>query len=462
MQSLDERKLTWRQFFVVASLLFGLFFGAGNLIFPLHLGQLAGSHWGMAAVGFLVTGVLLPLLSVLAIAVTRASGVYDVGRPLGAGFALTFMVLIHATIGPLFGTPRTATVSFTVGVAPFVPARYQGVALLVFSAVFFALAFAFSYRENSILANVGKVLNPMFLALLFLMFLVAFLNPLGNPATAATTAAYRSGALTNGFLEGYNTMDALAGLAFGVTVVTAVRQMGHKENGEVAKVVAKSGLLAMTGVGVIYLLLIVAGAMSLGQFKLSADGGVAFNQIVSYYGGAFGQAALAVLITVTCLTTAVGLVAAFAQDFHKHFPKVSYHTWLFLTTLASFGVANFGLNQIIAWSTPMLMFLYPLAMVLILLSVCSPLFNRDGRVYFWVVLFTVVPALGDMVVSFPSVVSASAFGKGVAAWRAHLPLANMGLSWLVPALVGLAVGLAWHFARPQAQLAVEPARVDHD
>ena len=153
MQDLTTKKLTFKQYLVVASLLFGLFFGAGNLIFPLHLGQLAGANWGPATLGFLVTGVLLPLLSVLAIAVTRAEGVYDVGRPLGAAFALVFMVLIHATIGPLFGTPRTATVSFTVGVAPFVPKAAQGWSLLLFSAVFFVLAFAFSYKENSILSN---------------------------------------------------------------------------------------------------------------------------------------------------------------------------------------------------------------------------------------------------------------------------------------------------------------------
>ena len=110
MKDLESQKLTWKQYLVVASLLFGLFFGAGNLIFPLHLGQLAGSNWGTATVGFLITGVLLPLLSVLAVAITRSEGVYDIGKPLGAGFAVVFMVLIHATIGPLFGTPRTATV----------------------------------------------------------------------------------------------------------------------------------------------------------------------------------------------------------------------------------------------------------------------------------------------------------------------------------------------------------------
>lgn len=449
MQDLTSHKLTWKQYLVVASLLFGLFFGAGNLIFPLHLGQLAGAHWGNAAVGFLITGVLLPLLSVLAVAVTRAEGVYDIGRPLGTAFALVFMVLIHATIGPLFGTPRTATVSFTVGVAPFLPKAMQGWGLLIFSALFFAAAFAFSYHQTSILANVGKVLNPIFLVLLFLVFLVAFVNPLGNPASAPVTAAYTHHALANGFLEGYNTMDALAGLAFGVTVVTAVRSMGQRSAKDVSKVVAKSGVLALSAIGLIYLLLILMGAMSLGRFKVSADGGVAFTQLVNAYAGVFGQAVLAFLLVVTCLTTAVGLVAAFAQDFHKHFPKVSYHTWLALSCLASFATANFGLDQIIAWSTPVLMFLYPLAMVLILLSVCSPLFQRDSVVYFFVVLFTIVPALGDMVVAFPSVVSASGFGQMVASWRHLLPLASMGMSWLVPALIGLVIGLLFHWSRHQ-------------
>lgn len=450
MEQRTSRKLTTKQYLVVASLLFGLFFGAGNLIFPLHLGQLAGSHWVGAAAGFLVTGVVLPLLSVLAVAVTRAEGVFDIGRPLGVGFALAFMVLIHFTIGPLFGTPRTATVSFTVGVSPFVPKQYQTLALFLFSLAFFSLAFAFSYHENGILNNVGKVLNPVFLVLLFVVFAVAFLNPFANPFHTTGTAAYVHGSFVNGFLQGYNTMDALAGLAFGVTVVTAVRQLGQRRDTDVAKVVAKSGTLAMSAVALIYVLLIVVGAMSLGRFKLSADGGVAFTQLVNAYAGRLGQAVLAVLITVTCLTTAVGLIAAFAQDFHKHFPKVSYHTWLFLTTLASFLTANFGLETIIAWSTPMLMFLYPLAMVLILLSVASPLFKRDPAVYLFVVLFTVVPALGDMVVSFPSVVSASAFGKLVAGWRAALPLASYGLSWLVPALIGLALGLAVHWYREHA------------
>lgn len=458
MDYLSDKKLTKRDYFVVSSMLFALFFGAGNLIFPLHLGQLAGAHWGSAAVGFLVTGVVLPLLSVLAVAITRADGVYDVGLPLGKWFALTFMVLIHATIGPLFGTPRTATVSFTTGVSALLPSSWQTGGLLVFSFCFFALAFYLAYRPHQIAERVGKLLNPVFLVLLFVVFFVAFLKPMGNAASSSVTSAYRTGSLVSGFLEGYNTMDALAGLAFGVTVVSAVRSLGVKKTGSIAKVTARAGVLSMAAVAGIYVLLIAVGAMSLGTFSVAADGGVAFNQIVQHYGGVAGQALLAVLLTLTCLTTAVGLVAAFAQDFHKHFPKVSYTTWLFVSCLASFLPANFGLTELISWSTPMLMFLYPLAMCLILLSVTSPLFKRSRVVYAWVVGFTVLPALSDMVVSFPSVVSQSSFGLWVAAVRAHLPLASEGLSWLVPALVGAVIGVTCYLVsnrRKNAATAVE-------
>lgn len=182
---MEERKLTKKDYVVVSSMLFALFFGAGNLIFPLHLGQLAGANWLPAALGFLVTGVLLPLLSVLAISITHSEGVYDVGKPLGPVFALVFMVLIHGTIGPLFGTPRTATVSYTVGVAPLVPAHLQTLGLVVFSAVFFALAYFLSVEQSKIVSNVGKLLNPVFLVLLVFVFFLGFSRPLGSTASQA-------------------------------------------------------------------------------------------------------------------------------------------------------------------------------------------------------------------------------------------------------------------------------------
>lgn len=452
---LSEKKLKTRDYVVIASLLFGLFFGAGNLIFPLHLGQLAGANWFPAMLGFLVTAVALPLLGVLAIAATHAEGVYDIGRPLGRFFALAFMVLIHATIGPMFGTPRTATVSFTTGVLPMLPKAWAQVGLLVFSALFFAAAFFLSYKERKITTAVGKILNPVFLVLLFFVFFIGFSHPMGNPATQTVTAAYKNASFMNGFLQGYNTMDALAALAFGVTVVTAVRGLGLKNDDDVAKSTAKAGVMATSWIGLIYVALILLGSMSLAHFKLSPEGGTAFNQVVTYYFGAAGHAVLATLLTLTCLTTAVGLVAAFAQDFHRHFPKVSYRVWLALTSFLSFLTANFGLEQIIAWSVPMLMFLYPFSMVLILLSVFGKAFHHDPLVYRFVVGFTAVPAVLDMFAALPAFVSQSALGLALYSFQLHfLPFAGMGLGWLVPAGVGLAVGLVAHAVKVRKAVAV--------
>ena len=452
---LSEKKLKTRDYVVIASLLFGLFFGAGNLIFPLHLGQLAGANWFPAMLGFLVTAVALPLLGVLAIAATHAEGVYDIGRPLGRFFALAFMVLIHATIGPMFGTPRTATVSFTTGVLPMLPKAWAQVGLLVFSALFFAAAFFLSYKERKITTAVGKILNPVFLVLLFFVFFIGFSHPMGNPATQTVTAAYKNASFMNGFLQGYNTMDALAALAFGVTVVTAVRGLGLKNDDDVAKSTAKAGVMATSWIGLIYAALILLGSMSLAHFKLSPEGGTAFNQVVTYYFGAAGHAVLATLLTLTCLTTAVGLVAAFAQDFYRHFPKVSYRVWLALTSFLSFLTANFGLEQIIAWSVPMLMFLYPFSMVLILLSVFGKAFHHDPLVYRFVVGFTAVPAVLDMFAAFPAFVSQSALGLALHSFQLHfLPFAGMGLGWLVPAGIGLAVGLVAHTVKVRKAVAV--------
>lgn len=444
-QDLNQEPLTWKQYLVVASLLFGLFFGAGNLIFPIHLGQMAGANWGMATFGFLVTAVLLPLLAVLAISASHAKGVYDIGIPLGPKFALAFMVLIHLTLGPLFATPRTASISFSVGLAPILPQKYSQISLLLFSAVFFILAFIISYKQSSILESIGKILNPLFLVLLFFIFLLAAISPMGAAKQQSVTPAYQTMPFFNGFLQGYNTMDALAGLAFGYTIVSAVKQLGKTSAKSNAKVTAKAGVLATSAIGIIYICLIWLGATTLNHFKIAPEGGTTFNQIVTYYLGDFGHALLATLVTLTCLTTAVGLLAAFAQDFHRSFNKISYHTWLLIMTVASFITANFGLDTIISWSTPMLMFLYPIAIVLIILSITGPLFNHDAIVYYWAVGLTLIPAIFDMIASFPPVVSQQPWALQLQAIQTRfLPFAKIGMDWVIPTIIGLVIGFIHH------------------
>ncbi|MHC3377615.1 branched-chain amino acid transport system II carrier protein [Ligilactobacillus equi] len=440
-------KLNFKHYLMLSSLIFGMFFGAGNLIFPVHLGQLAGVHWFSAALGFLFSGILLPLGALLALAITRAEGIFDLARPLGKGLALTFLILVHATLGPFFATPRTATVPFSMFANHFAPSM-QGLALLIYSGIFFGIVYFMSLKEGKITERIGKLLNPIFLILLFVIFLFAFIKPMGSADTTKASEAYLTASFTNGFLEGYNTMDALAALAFGITVVTAIKSWGIKSAKETSISMAKAGVVGMAGIAIIYLISIFLGATSLHHFALSENGGTAFAQIANFYMGPIGEALLATLSTITCMSTAMGLVIAFAQDFHKRFPQISYKIFLTVNCGISFVFANLGLNQIIAWSTPVLMFLYPIAIALIFLGITSPLFQNDATTYRLTVFFAFIPAIFDMLNASPAVISQTTLAKTLTAFAGqYFPFFNLGFGWFTFGICGYFLGLVAHFIK---------------
>lgn len=157
-----SKKLSFKHYLIIGSMLFGMFFGAGNLIFPIHLGQLAGAHWFTAGIGFLLTGTLLPLLAIIAIAVTHSNGIYDLAKPIGKRYATFFMVLVCATLGPLFATPRTATTPFQIGFASHLSAAQQPMWLFIYSLIFFGITYGASRKPAGIINSIGKILNPAF------------------------------------------------------------------------------------------------------------------------------------------------------------------------------------------------------------------------------------------------------------------------------------------------------------
>lgn len=439
----DTKKQTKQKFFhllIVSSLIFGMFFGSGNLIFPVHLGQLAGNNWLSAALGFAISGSLFPLLAILAVVVTKSDGLYDLARPVGKFYAALFLVLVHLTIGPFFGTPRTAATAFQMAVQPFLPAKYDTVGMFLFTALFFALAYVLTVHQNRLLKYVGKYLNTIFLALLAIVFLVAFLHPMGG-LNHMPTQAYQTNSTVSGLLEGYNTIDAVALLALSVTFVHSVKGLGYKDR-ELSRLTAKSGSLAIVLEVLVYLGLVLLGAFSLSKLTLSANGGVALSQIVDYYFGNFGAAFLGVLVTLGVFTTAMGLVASFSQDFHKLFPKVSYLTWLRTTTVMSFVVANAGLDNIIAWSLPVLMLLYPLSLALILVSLTVHAKPYAGIVYKMTIAFTVLPAIFDMLNASPAVITNLSIVKSALNfYHQYVPFASLGLGWVTLTLAGFILGL---------------------
>ena len=445
-----RKKLSRREYIYVASMLFGMFFGAGNLIFPVHMGQMAGSRVWPAVLGFCVTGVGLPLLGVAALGISRSNGLFELGSRVSKPYSMFFTCLLYLTIGPFFAIPRCATTSFTVGLEQILP---QGadmkLCLLLFSLVFFALALFFSLRPGKILVWIGKVLNPAFLVFLGTLVVVAMLDPGAAVRSVAPEGAYVSQPFFTGFLEGYNTMDALASLAFGIVVVQVIRDLGVTEPDAVAGSTVRAGIFSCLLMAAIYVAVTLVGVQSRGLFETSDNGGIALAQIAQHYLGGAGLFILAATVTLACLKTSVGLITSCAETFRGLFPKgPTYRVWAVVFSLVSLAFANFGLSSIIGYSVPVLMFLYPLAITLILLSLFGRLFDYDRTVFACTTTLTLVGALYDFVAALPSGLLVACRLDGVLeTLKTALPLAKLGLFWVLPALLGLAIGLVIHFLR---------------
>lgn len=435
-----NEKLTWRNLFFIGSMLFGLFFGAGNLIFPVFLGQQAGSNVFYAIIGLLITGVGLPLLGVASMGMTGSNSVFDLAGKVNRPYAYGFTILLYLTMGPFFAIPRLATISFQLGIAPFVGSGSQKLVLLIFSAIFFIVTILLSRKPSKLMTYVGKWLTPIFLVLLGILVVTAFIKPMGSLHVAPHGQYVKSPVLT-GFTEGYNTMDALASLAFGVVVIDTIKSLGVTHPGQIAKDTIRSGLISVVLMGIIYAFLALIGTMSVNKLPLASNGGVTLAQVFNYYFGSFGSLLLALIAIIACLKTSIGLTSAFGETAKEMFPKFNYQWVLIFASGLSFLVANIGLTRLINYSTPVLMFLYPLAMVLIIIAVLEPVIGDSKWIYNITTLFTVIPALFAGLDALPNALKQTGFVQEILSWNNYLPLAQLSLGWVVPALVGLVIGL---------------------
>ena len=454
---MTTKKLTLRQKILVAGTLFGMFFGAGNLIFPVHLGQMAGRNALPAIIGFIITAVGIPILGVAAIGVTHSDGLQTLSGKVGKGYGIFFTCLLYLTIGPLFAIPRCATVSFTTGITPLLGADSpERLYLLLFSAVFFAFVLFFSLRPGKITVWIGKIINPLFLFFFAVLMLAALLAPGTAVSAVEPVEAYRSDAFFPALIEGYGTMDAIAGLAFGIVVIDVIRRMGVDNDDTIAEDVLSSGLLTGALMALIYVVSIVVGAQSRGLFELSENGGIALTQIAGHYLGGVGLFILAFTITFACLKTSIGLVTACAETFSKMTNgKISYRSWAILFTVFSFAVSNIGLSAIIEYSIPMLMLIYPPAIALILLAFLGKFFAHDRTVYIATMIGTWAAAIFDCMKTLPAPVQAALhLDAPIAFAAAHLPLFDKNLGWLLPAVIGFAAGMAIRASRRQTPAAL--------
>jgi LIVCS family branched-chain amino acid:cation transporter len=435
-------KLTRAQYFFVGSMLFGMMFGAGNLIFPVHMGQMAGAAFWPANWGFISTGVFMPVIALIALGISGADSVQDLANRVHPLFSKVFVVMLYLTIGPCFALPRTASVSFQVGVAPFIAPAHQFPVMVAFTGIFMLIALLLGLKPSKLVVYIGKFLNPVFL--LFLAFLVgtALFHPMGDLTAFAPQGAYAVQPYLTGFKEGYNTMDVLAVIAFAIVVIQTIQGIGVTDRVAMAKDIFKVGLIVMAFMTLIYTAITWLGASSLGKLAISANGGIALAEIAQYYFGPAGMLLQAIIVTLACLKTAIGLVTSCSEAFAGAFPgSLSYRKYCYVMAGFSFVVANVGLTQIIALAIPVLMFTYPIGIALILSTYVAYFFRNDRRIYCWPAVLTTLAAIGDAFSVLPAGIRETRIGSLILKFHAMLPLADSGMAWVMPTLLGILIAL---------------------
>ena len=440
-----KRSLTFKEIVAITSMLFGMFFGAGNLIFPAKLGIDAGASIWSAFFGVFVTAVGIPMLAVVALGLSRSEGVVELSQRVSKHYSLFFCTLLYLTIGPLFAIPRCASTAFSVGAVKLLPEGHERLFLAAFSFVFFVIVLYFSLKPGGIMTWIGKWLNPVFLAFLAALIIAALLRPITDVSAVPPAVGYETagGAFFQGFLEGYNTLDALAGLAFGIVVIDVVRSHGVTQPEDVAGNTAKAGIFSCLLMGFIYLFITFVCAQSAPICDSAANGGEVLGIIADHYFHSAGSLLMTAIVTFACLKTAIGLVTSCSKAFVEMFPKgPGYNQWAVIFSIVSFGIANFGLSSIVAWCVPVLMFLYPLAITLILLALFGKCFGNRRVVYVWTTAFTLVAAVFDMIGAVSDMVPGNVLLSGLTDFAGKiLPLYSLGLGWVCPAAIGFVVVL---------------------
>ena len=440
-----KRDLTLKETVVITSMLFGMFFGAGNLIFPAKVGLDAGSNMWSAFAGVFVTAVGIPMLAVVGLGLSRSEGVVELSQRVSRKYNLFFCTLLYLTIGPLFAIPRCASTAFSVGAVNLLPQEGERLYLALFSLVFFAVVLYFSLKPGGIMTWIGKWLNPVFLVFLAVLVIAALAKPISSISAVTPAESYASSgsAFFRGFLEGYNTLDALAGLAFGIVVIDVVRKNGISQPERVAVNTAKAGIFSCLFMGLIYLFITLICAQSAPVCAGADNGGTVLGTIANHYFRSAGSVLMTLIVTFACLKTAIGLVTSCSKAFVDMFPKgPGYTVWAVVFSLISFGIANFGLTTIVSWCVPVLMFLYPLAITLILLSLSGRFIGTNPTVYRTTTAFTLIAAVFDMIGAVSGMIPGSRALAGLKAFAGNiLPLYDLGLGWILPAAIGFLVGL---------------------
>ncbi len=419
-----------RDVVVSGLMLFAMFLGAGNVIFPPYVGVQTGSNWGLTSIGFLITGAGLPLLGTLAVSKVGGNSNHLCNRA-WPKLSKILNVVILLMVGPLFAIPRTAATTTEMSIMPFMPEgiNYQLVFTIV-SAAFFLLTYLLTRSSSKGLDKLGSILSPLLIVFLFITIIISIVKPIGTPVPSKIT----SDLFSYGVKSGYQTMDGIGSIVLGGAVAFYISNKGYDQK-QMMKIMPKSALIAGALLGSVYLGYVWIGASGTSQLVSFTDRTVLLSHASFLLAGHFGKILLALIIFFACLTTSAGLVITFSEYFAelcKH--KISVKTWGIISILFSFFISLIGVEGIISLSVPVLEIIYPLVVVLILLNISSDWIPTDMAfkgtligVLFMLPFYTLL-----------HIPSTAAFA---ADFLVSLPLGYLGFAYIPVALLGFVIGL---------------------
>ena len=410
---------------VIGLALFAMFFGAGNLIFPPYLGTNAGKEWFIGFLCFFIADVGLALVAIMAMIQKGDVSMSGVTGKLGKTAATIINTAIVLCIGPFLAIPRTAAVTFEMGIQS--QPVFSGVSTWIFGLVFFGITLALTIRPSAVVDVIGKFLTPILVICLLVTIVIGIVHPIG-PIVETTDFA----TVKEGVMQGYQTMDVLASIVFVTIILSAAKEKGYTETKTTMSVVVGSSIVAAIGLFIIYGGLAYLGATtSAGGFEGLGQAQLVVAIVKSLIGNA-GVWLLGIIVFFACLTTSIGLTSSVASYFRDLTNgKISYEKMVVITVVFSYIVSNFGLDKIISIAAPILSLLYPVILVMIILTYFHNQIHNDNIYIFAAVAALIVSAL-DILAGYP-------FGSAFLFIK-KLPLADFQFSWIIPAVIAGIIG----------------------
>lgn len=399
---------------IIGFALFAMFFGAGNLIFPPYLGHAIGSEYIIGMIGFIITGVGLPLLAILAC--LKGDGTFiSIASKIGPKFAIIFASILFMAIGPMLGIPRTAATTFEITIQPLFPSFSP----IFFMVIYFALNLIFVFNKSSVIDTIGKYLTPTLIVILSLVIIKGILAPLGEISTTGVTSVFSSS-----LIEGYQTMDALAALLFATIVTNSLKSKGYN-NEKMIPMALRASLIAALGLTFVYGGLTILGAQTTTLVSSDISKTSLLLFIANGILGSVGRTIIAIAMSLACLTTSIGLLTAGSSFFEKVSKgKLPYKINAVVISIISIVIGALGVDKIIKISGPILNILYPVAITLIVTTLLDKYLTNIKAIRLGIYTSLVFGILAEIKVFDLS----------------FIPLASLGFAWLIPTILSILTG----------------------